>query len=160
MSKTPTVRWLAIACLAALSGAVGCEGIKHLFTSAVPVHEGSQQNLDPHIYPADLPLGQALTLEVVRTDRKHIRINNRTAVPYTVVQVWLNEQYGTTLEELPIGDSSPIPLIRFVNQHGEQFPVGSFLEPDKTRVVATAAIVVEGRLHPIGIQLQKDWRYR
>lgn len=153
-------RFLLALLIATAFAATGCESIKYVATSVLPNDEAKNVQYDPHIYPAQTPLGDELALEIKRTDRKHIRIENRTAVPYANVQVWINEEYGATLENLPVGDSGPIALVQFINQFGEQFPVGSFLEPEKASAIVAGVILVDEQLHPINVMLPKNWRYR
>lgn len=148
------------ALLIAASVLCGCESIKYVATSVLPADKPEDAQRQPHIYPQAMPLGKELSLEVTRVDRRHIRIENRTAVPYEKVQVWLNEQYGGTLDVLPIGDSGSISLAQFLNEFGEPFPVGAFLEPEKAAAVVAAVILVEGQLHPISVDLPANWRYR
>ncbi len=138
----------------------GCESVKHLATSLDPGGSRSDQRSDPRVYPEYLPLGDELAIEVRRVDREHIRIDNRTAVPYTQVPVWINETYGQTLEEIPLGESKPIALVGFINQFGEQYPVGSLLAPEQSRTVVSAVLVIDGERRPLGIRLPDDWQYR
>jgi len=148
------------ACLVLGMSIAGCESVKHIATSIIPTNEQTDESFDPRVYPKDMPLGEELRIEVRRVDRKHIQIENRTAVPYTQVQLWINEEYGASIGELPLGKSGNIPLVQFINHFGEQYPVGSFLEPEKSKRVVAATIVMDGELRPLGIRLPDDWRYR
>jgi hypothetical protein len=73
------------------------------------------------------------------------------------VTVYLNNEYGATVESLPIGDSGPIALNQFVNVHAERYPVGSFLEPEKAKVLLLADAMIDGKVHKLNVRLVDDW---
>ena len=153
-------RYLTAAALLAalLMIGLGCEGFQHLVGSAVPPGDADAQPIEPRTYPTDMPVGLAYDIEVIRTGRRQIKLDNRTAVPYENVTLWLNQQYGATIDQIPIGPSISIPLTEFVNEHGEPFPVGSFLSPEKSRAVVSATLASEDTMHPLSIRLAEDWR--
>ncbi len=152
-------RWIGLLVVAALA-AGGCEGVKHLWVSINPSGEAPTQTIQPRYYPADMIVGGSLNVELIRVDRKHIVIDNRTAAPYHDVTLWLDKQWGADLDTIPIGRGDPIELVRFINEHGEPFPVGSFLEPDKSRTLVLGDLQQTQGLHKLIVRLPEDWQQR
>ena len=111
----------------------------------------------PMLYPGALPLEDPIDIEVVRSGNA-IRLVNRSVRSYRDVEVWLNQDYGARLNELPIGASQPIDLESFVNRYGELYPVGRFLTPDRDQALVMAELVSSGRIHKITVRLGDDWR--
>lgn len=139
-----------------LIAAPGCEGIDHVLTSLTPTGTPTELT-EPNEYPADLEAGEAYDVEVVRINRKLIRLDNRTARPLDGAELWLNSEYGGVIASLPIGEGNALPLPQFVNHFGERYPVGSFLEPEKTRGIISAELVINNRRHPLTVRLEEDW---
>lgn len=136
----------------------GCGSVDHVLTSIVPT--GGPPEAEPRHFPDDMPRGRDYDIELVRLNRKQIRLDNRTALQYEHVTLWLNELHGDELDEVPIGRGGRIDLTRFINQHGEPFPVGSLLAPEKAKAVTTAAIEHGGELHVIPVRLSENWKRR
>jgi hypothetical protein len=90
-------------------------------------------------YPRDAPAGDVLDI-VVRREGRHVRLNNRTAVPHENVQIWLNRQYAGNVSRLHIGDANRIRLSQFANHFGEPYPVGGLLTPDRNFPIVLAEI--------------------
>ncbi len=149
--------WLLIVAALAVGG---CEGVRHVLVSANPAGQNPDQTPTARAYPEDLPIGPALDIEVVRADRKHIVLDNRTARPYHGAMLWVNEQWGGQIEQVPIGKGKPIALVNLINHHAEPFPVGSFLEPDQARNVVLADLVADGEVHKLLVRLPEDWQRR
>ncbi len=141
-------------------GFVGCEGARHVLTTVNPAGEGEAEGVAKPRYPAELESGEDLAIEIIRTDRRRIVIDNRTARAYENVQLWLNEQYGARLEQLPIGRSGDIALEDFTNHFGEPFPTGSLLEPEDARTLVKADLRIGDVLHPLLVRLEPDWAQR
>lgn len=95
--------------------------------------------LKSEIYPAEAKLGDDLDIVVVR-EGGQITIVNRTAVEYDNVQIWLNQQYVGLLPKIKIGTKNRFNLNTFINQHGEGFPVGGLLTPDRSYPVVLAEL--------------------
>jgi hypothetical protein len=133
---------------------IGCEALHHTATTIIPQPEAPAE---PVLYPESLDTGPTWDVEVVRLDSRHIQLTNRTVHKMANVPIFLNEQYGTTVEALPIGEPVTVQLQRFVNQYGERFPVGSFLEPDKARVLVLAEAVSDTERHRLNVRLVDDW---
>ena len=83
-----------------------------------------------------------LDIVVVRDDAK-IVLTNRTPAVYREVQLWLNQEYVSTIDEIPIGSPIKFNLEQFINQHKEPFPTGGLLTPDKTLPVVLAELYLK-----------------
>ncbi len=103
-----------------------------------------RRNLAQLSYPADAPDAAPADV-VVRREGATIRLINRTAAPTSPGVLWLNEQYAGYVEPLAIGPGNVMPLHAFVNKHGETFPTGTFLAPDKAAPVLSAELVANGQ---------------
>jgi hypothetical protein len=90
-------------------------------------------------YPGLAEYGPDLDIIVIR-EGDHISLTNRTARSYTGMQLWLNQQYVSQVESVGIGVNPDQPLAGFLNRHREEFPVGSFLQPDQARPVISAEL--------------------
>lgn len=152
----PLCRVLCVLLSLALAAAAGCDALQHL-TTALP-EAGEGQQADPRYYPDQAPLGQSLDVQITRTGRRQIALDNRTAGAYRDVTLWLNEQYGATIDEVPVGKGPTLNLLQFINQHGEPFPTGSFLSPELSREIVDAGFEIDGRIHPLTVRLREDWR--
>ncbi len=97
--------------------------------------------LKSEIYPAKAKLGDDLDIVVVRKGDQ-VTIVNRTSVAYENVQVWLNQQYVGQLARISIGTNNRYQLNHFINQHGEGFPVGGLLTPDRSFPIVLAELYV------------------
>ncbi len=56
------------------------------------------------VYPKDAPLGEDYDI-VVTQKGDSIKLNNRTPLAYTDVQIWLNQEYVRTIKEIRIGNA-------------------------------------------------------
>ena len=125
---------IIVACAGLLLAVAGCQGVdkqRALELSRLP-------------YPADAVPGPDLDI-LVRQDGGTLRVKNRTPAAYRDAQLWLNQQYVSPVREVPIaagGDHQNLPLRGFINQHGEPFPVGGFLTPDRGVPVVLAELYV------------------
>jgi hypothetical protein len=81
------------------------------------------------LYPGEAKRGDDWDVVVIQ-GRDHITLDNRTARAYTGLQLWLNQQYVADVDTIAIGSGNRIPLTRFVNRHGESYPVAALLSPD------------------------------
>ncbi len=134
-----------------------CEGLDHILVSLKPTGTPTQY-APPRQYPSDTPVGDSLDVEVVRIDRTAIRITNRTARDLAGAHIWINDEYGSTINRLPVGGDTTITLNRFVNHHGERFPIGSLLEPEKTYTIVAADIIFDNQRHKILVRLPEEWQ--
>ncbi len=152
-----TTRLLAAVLLTVTAMACGgCEAISHITSSILPDRQ-QEPDPTPMIYPAEAETDDALDIQIVRQDRRHIRFDNRTTQSLNDVTIWLNHEYGAVIDRVPIGNSGQVPLLQFVNQHGERYPVGSFLEPEKAKVLVLADAVVDGKLRKMNVRLVDEW---
>jgi len=90
-------------------------------------------------YPSDAPYGPDLDILVVRSNAE-IRLVNRTAHNYSAMQLWLNQQYTAPAGRIIVGTDNQRVLTDFINRHREPYPVGTFLNPDKTAVLVLAEL--------------------
>lgn len=81
-------------------------------------------------YPSDAVLGEDWDIVVTKA-RGELVLTNRAPRSFRNVQVWLNRQYVAEAKLIRIGSGNRIPLHRFVNEHGESFPIAGILTPDK-----------------------------
>ncbi len=94
-------------------------------------------------YPETAPRGSDLDILTRGKKSGYLRLTNRTPVNYQNVDLWLNQQYVAHMKEIKIasgGRSMSVPLSQFINRHGESFPVGGFLTPDKGFPVVQAEL--------------------
>lgn len=85
-------------------------------------------------YPAEAPAGLDLDIIIVQ-DGNTITLTNRTPHMFENVQVWLNQDYASVIEKIDIGPGNRYKLNHFINEHGEAFPVGGLLTPDRSRTL-------------------------
>jgi len=137
-SPSLPVRLIAL-CL--LAGAmVGCEHVpKPAILFGPKADADLAASLRQFEYPAAAPYGDDLDIELVVSGNT-VTIANRTARAYRDVQLWLNQQHVTTVGHLPIGSGHRLQLSDFINEHGEPFPVGGFLNPDRSYPVVLAEL--------------------
>jgi hypothetical protein len=88
--------------------------------------------LSPYVYPKDAPLGEDLDIQLVRTGREHFDLVNRTAYILPKGQIWINREYVGLTDGITIGSGNHYDLTRFINRHGEVYPVGALLQPEKS----------------------------
>jgi hypothetical protein len=104
------------------------------------------------VYPAKAEYGEDLDIVVQREGRSHIRVHNRTPVPYEGMVMWINQDYVRPIERLEIGhEKNRFDLTSWRNQYGEKYPVGSLLRPEQSRKVVLAELFdpVTGKRHRI-----------
>lgn len=142
-------------CLAA--SWAGCAETTYLIQMTVPADPDAAERVAPQPYPMGMPIAEPKDIVVVRTGRT-IRLLNRTAESYDNATLWLNYQYGARIPSIPIGASSLINLDAFVNQHGEAYPTGWILEPELSRPLTAADLVLESQMHKLSVELEDQWR--
>lgn len=98
-------------------------------------------HLSSLVYPAESDRGQDLDVLVVRNN-DNISMVNRTPRVYHNVEIWLNQQYVNIVPRLQIGkdSSTSLSLSTFINRHGEVYPVGGILTPDKNQPLIMAEL--------------------
>ncbi len=89
-------------------------------------------------YPQSVPADD-LDIVVVR-DGPELVLTNRTARAFGQVVMWVNQQYVGIVDKIDIGAETRVPLSHLVDRHGEPFPLGGPLTPDKTRPVVLAEL--------------------
>src|SRR5690606_3242740 len=110
--------------------AVGCQrGVRMADDALLPLAQLR--------FPGEAPLGDDLDIVVVRHGST-IELANRTPNSYRDVQLWLNEQWVTVIEQIAIGTGNPPPLDTFGDRHGRTFPTAGLLTPEKTRPLVHA----------------------
>ncbi len=110
----------------------------------------------PRRYPTDATVGEPVKIEVIPVG-KAVRFDNRTGHRFEDVEVWLNHQYGASVDAIPIGRSDPIALASFVNEHGERYPTARFLQPERRRPLVLADLLVDGTIRKMTVRLSKTW---
>lgn len=99
------------------------------------------EHLSSLVYPSQSDRGQDLDILVVR---KHdsISLINRTPRVYHNVEVWLNQQYVNVVPRLEIGKdaSTRLALPSFIDSHGDVYPVGGLLTPEKNQPLLMAEL--------------------
>ena len=153
MKTLPTILTLATLILPLTA----CEGVDHILVSLRPTGTPTQY-ASPRTYPADTPIGDPYDVEVIRVDRAAVSVTNRSARDLSGSILWLNDEFGTQLPSLPVGATTTLDLPQFVNHHGERFPVGSLLEPEKTNTIVAADLVFEDQRHKILVRLPENWQ--
>ena len=108
-------------------------------------------------YPAAAEIGPPLEIEVIR-DGDAILLDNRTVQGYEGVDLWLNQQYGGTVDIVPIGRGEALALTSFLNRYGEHYPIARFLRPELDRSLIAAEMFISGKLHKLTVRLEEDWR--
>jgi len=149
---------LALVASTVLLATGGCEATNYVLSTFDLQGAAASQLQPPRFYPEQMEIGEPLEIEIVRVSRKRITIDNRTTQPWDGGRIWLNRQYGTVLDEIPVGQSDQIALVEFVNLHGEQFPVGTWLTPEESREVIAADLEANGKLHKLIVRLAEDWQ--
>lgn len=112
---------------------------------------------EPRYYPFEAEVGESLDIEVERKGNA-IQLVNRTVHSYKNGQIWLNQQYGADLAEVPIGAGPLLDMESFINEHGERYPVGRFLQPDRDKPLVLADLYIDGKLHKLVVRLV-DWQH-
>lgn len=125
---------IMIICLAVL-GTAGCTHVG----VALPPERRVINELSKLRYPGGGELGDDLDIIVVR-DGPVITLTNRTAEAYQDHYLWLNRQYVAPVKLIRIGTDNRMELPKFINHHGESFPVGAWLTPNKARRIAHAVL--------------------
>ena len=90
-------------------------------------------------YPGKAAAGADLDILLIKKGDM-IHFVNRTTAAHRSVQIWINQQYVGLVDEIPIGISGNFALSNFINQYGEAFPVGGFLNPDKSYPIVLAEL--------------------
>lgn len=129
----PTLCLFLLSLSITLFALAGCE-------QAPPVVDGpTADHLASLRYPGQTEYGPDLDIVVIR-DGDHVTLTNRTASTYPGMQLWLNQQYVSEIDTVAIGENHALPLAGFLNRHREEFPVGTFLQPDLARPVISAEL--------------------
>ncbi|MBI1337553.1 MAG: hypothetical protein GC164_11390 [Phycisphaera sp.] len=122
--------------------------------------EQTRKELAAMVYPSDAPVGQSLDI-ITQRDGSSITLDNRTPRSYENAQLWLNEQYVSLVGKITIGRDNRFTLTKFINMHGESFPVAGFLAPDRAFPVVSAVLVTtdaDGQLtkHPLTVLYHEE----
>jgi hypothetical protein len=90
-------------------------------------------------YPEQAQRGPSLKVYVVR-DGGEVRLANASAKRYEGMQLWLNRRFVHRVDELAIGSGNRYDLARFVDRHGQTYPVAGLLSPQQTEPVVLAEL--------------------
>jgi hypothetical protein len=138
---------------------LGLSGVSACQSTRLPMGSADQrQKLAQLAYPGDAPVALSADI-VVQREGAAIRLVNRTVGVTSPGVLWLNEQYAGYVGRLAIGPDNVLPLHGFVNRHGETFPTGSFLAPDKAERVYSAELVQDGQDAKMPLTVWPDERW-
>ncbi len=112
----------------------------------------------PVLRPANIETATVLDIELTRINRKHIQLDNRTASAISNAQIFINNDYGTTIPFILVGKNPSIPLASFINEYGYEFPTGSMLRPENNKIVVTAELIINGKSHRLPVRLVDKWQ--
>ena len=144
MNRTAPLTWLRFSpclLLLALCQASGCAAPGFFF--GPDADPKAAESLATLTYPKDAPLGENLDI-IAYKDWNQLVLTNRTARAFSQVQVWINQQYVSTVASIPVGQQTTLNLNEFINQHGEAFPVGGLLNPERSYRVVLVEIFEPG----------------
>ena len=125
----------------------------------VPLKRERVETLAALEYPQKADRGEPIDIAVAHKHRGSVTIINRTARAYEGVQLWLNQQYVRRFARIGVGETRRVSLRRFVNRHGEGFPVGSIIAPEDAAPVISAELYRPDaqRIHALPVRLREDW---
>lgn len=88
-------------------------------------------------YPGETELGDDLRIIVTR-HRNHLTLRN--AGPHRIgpAHLWINRAYVTAIPGVEVGAASTVSLDVFRNRHGEPFPRGTLLVPERDQPIVLA----------------------
>ncbi len=141
--QAPELRRGRVACPAvvwsiALAGSIGLCGFGGC-TASPKIDATEVRQRAAMRYPEEAEAGEPLDIVAVR-DGDRLRLINRTPRTYGAVELWLNHEYVGIVDHIRIGTDNTAHLPDFINRHGESFPTGSFLRPERSRPLVTAEI--------------------
>ncbi len=125
---------------------------------------GTARKADPDLaaelsilpYPKASPVGEDLDIVAIM-HWQSLELVNRTPNSRADVQLWLNQQYVARVAQLPVGQSVSVSLDKFVNQHGEEYPSGDILTPDRRVQIILAELFdpATGKRQKLLVQLPR-----
>ena len=83
--------------------------------------------------------------EPIQLDRGMLTIDNRTAQPWSNVEIWINQYYRITTQEIPKGGRFQAPLGSAVSGFGQRFDFGRMQVKD----VRLTAKLPDGSLYEV-----------
>ena len=72
-----------------------------------------------------------LAITVIQ-DKRSIKLTNRTTKSFHDVLVWVNQQFVSRVQSVPVGQTTDVPLKSLMNQYGEKYPVPGLFRPDRS----------------------------
>ena len=145
---------ISLTTLAALS-AIGCSGLPTVGGIATPKADPElAEKLSKVVYPgAAEAMGDDLNM-VAEQNGRSLRLRNFEPRSFADVQLWLNQQYVSQVDAISIGQDNTLDLVAFINEHGEPFPTGSFLSPDKAKRLVLIELFdpATGKRHRLVVQ--------
>ena len=136
---------------------VGCSGLPNVGFAPGAADPQLAAQLSQMTYPSDeAALGEDLRVYAVR-DGGTLVLDNLTAQTFSDVQLWVNQQWVGIIDELPIGTNNRYDLDRFINEHGETYPTGSWLSPDKAQRMVLVELVdpQTGKRHRLVVRTER-----
>lgn len=122
----PTAGLLLLLATVALAG---CGGVSR-------THRAELSKLS---YPQQAERGPGLEIHVERAGDR-IRLANAEPRAFHNMQIWLNRGFVQRIETVAIGSENYYRLGRFVNRHGETYPLAGWLSPRQTEPVVMAEL--------------------
>lgn len=122
------VCWLGMA-IAFLSGCAVDELFSVAYQFQRPVDPTLAEELAELKYPAEAEYGEDLNVRVIR-DRTLAQLINVEPQTISNKQLWVNQQWVRQVERIEVGANEPFALVTMINEHGEPFPVGRWLQPE------------------------------
>jgi hypothetical protein len=130
--KYPCSSWLVLAALPAIGALAGCQ-------------RGSQKIAEGEQYPAALPHGPTMNVQVFRRETQ-IEFTNTTAQPIPPSRLWLNAWYSHEFPGLGVGQTVVIPLREFKDRYGDPFRGGGFFATEPPDRLALAEVEAGGHV--------------
>ncbi len=137
-SRTLLLPLLAIA----LTALAGC-GVAPAFLVGADVDPQAADAFAKLTYPKAAAIGEHLDIVAVKSGNE-LTLTNRTPRAFANVQLWINQQYVCVVDAIPVGERKVLALNTFINEHGEAFPVGGLLNPERSYRLVLAEVYEPG----------------
>ena len=109
------------------------------------------------VYPDAAERGDDLDVFVTRRGSV-LDLQNMSTRRIGFEQIWLNRAYVSTIDGLNVGEQATLSLDWFRNRHGETYPRGTFLAPERNLPLVLAELFDpgSGRRHRLIVRLGRD----
>ena len=106
---------------------------------------GPPRIVDGPVYPASLPHGATLDIQVIRRGTK-IDVTNTSAREFPQATLWLNQRYARTIPGLAVGETTTLHLGGFLDEFSQKFRAGGFFATEKPDRLALAELEAGGEI--------------